>query len=185
MRRALAPAAGRARPCRRSPDWGRAFAAVSRAPRRRHAGRCRPDLFERAEALYASLVATQAKPVVLHGDLHHWNILRAVREPWLAIDPHGVIGEPAFEVGPWMRNPVGDPGDADESASSAEPAGRRGILDRRLDIFSEELDIDARSGFATGASPSAMLSACWSDESGHVGRLGAGASPSPSIWRDL
>lgn len=42
---------------------------------------------------------------MLHGDLHHGNILSAQREPWLAIDPKGVIGEPAYELGAWLRNP--------------------------------------------------------------------------------
>ena len=31
---------------------------------------------------------------MLHGDLHHDNVLTADREPWLAIDPHGVLGDP-------------------------------------------------------------------------------------------
>ena len=33
---------------------------------------------------------------MLHGDLHHDNVLRARREPWLAIDPHGVVGDPGW-----------------------------------------------------------------------------------------
>ncbi len=38
------------------------------------------------------------------GDLHHENILAAERAPWLAIDPKGVIGEPAYEMGALLRN---------------------------------------------------------------------------------
>ena len=44
-------------------------------------------LVERAEALFAELIATTGTPVLLHSDLHHENILAAEREPWLAIDP--------------------------------------------------------------------------------------------------
>ncbi len=44
-------------------------------------------LIELAERLFAELLASQDAPVLLHGDLHHENILAAAREPWLAIDP--------------------------------------------------------------------------------------------------
>src|SRR5262249_48229170 len=61
-------------------------------------------MVERAEALFVELLATSAEPVLLHGDLHHDNILSAEREPWLAIDPKGLVGEPAYEPGSWLRN---------------------------------------------------------------------------------
>jgi len=35
--------------------------------------------------------------IVLHGDLHHDNILKN-NNHWIAIDPKGVIGDPAFEI---------------------------------------------------------------------------------------
>lgn len=62
-------------------------------------------LVERAGRLFDELCATATERVVLHGDLHHDNILRADREPWLAIDPHGLVGDPGSEVGPWLYNP--------------------------------------------------------------------------------
>jgi len=51
-------------------------------------------------------LASQGEPVLLHGDLHHYNILSSQREPWLAIDPKGVIGEREYEIGALMRNPI-------------------------------------------------------------------------------
>lgn len=54
-------------------------------------------LVDRTVRLYDELLASAAAPVVLHADLHHWNILAAERAPWLALDPKGVIGEPAYE----------------------------------------------------------------------------------------
>jgi streptomycin 6-kinase len=62
-------------------------------------------LFEEAETLFRELNDSAAEPVLLHGDLHHENILAARREPWLAIDPKGVVGEAAYEVGALLRNP--------------------------------------------------------------------------------
>jgi streptomycin 6-kinase len=58
-----------------------------------------------AESLFRELIASSESPVLLHGDLHHFNILSARRQPWLAIDPKGVAGEPAYEPGALLRNP--------------------------------------------------------------------------------
>lgn len=51
---------------------------------------------------------------LLHADLHFENVLAADREPWLAIDPKGLAGDPAFESSPvlWNRfEEYGGPGD--------------------------------------------------------------------------
>lgn len=42
--------------------------------------------------------------VVLHTDLHPANVLRAGRAPWLAIDPKGLVGDPAFDLAPVLRD---------------------------------------------------------------------------------
>src|SRR5579884_718199 len=62
-------------------------------------------LVTRAEALFADLLASSPAPMLLHGDLHHANILAAGREPWLAIDPKGVVGDPAYEPATLLLNP--------------------------------------------------------------------------------
>ncbi len=67
-----------------------------------------PRLVEAAEARFADLLASSAEPVLLHGDLHHGNILQSGDAAWVAIDPKGVIGEPAYEVGALLRNPMPD-----------------------------------------------------------------------------
>ena len=41
---------------------------------------------------------------VVHGDLHHLNVLAADREPWLVIDPKGFNGEPEYEPAPMLWN---------------------------------------------------------------------------------
>ncbi|MFF1821309.1 aminoglycoside phosphotransferase family protein [Kribbella sp. NPDC058245] len=41
--------------------------------------------------------------VLIHGDLHHRNILSADREPWLAIDPKGLIGDPAYDFVTFLK----------------------------------------------------------------------------------
>ncbi|RMI31633.1 aminoglycoside phosphotransferase family protein [Streptomyces triticirhizae] len=42
--------------------------------------------------------------VMVHGDLHGGNILRAEREPWLAVDPKGLVGDPAYDGGTLLKS---------------------------------------------------------------------------------
>lgn len=44
-----------------------------------------------------SLAAT-GESLLLHTDLHPGNVLRSQREPWLAIDPKPVIGDPGYDA---------------------------------------------------------------------------------------
>jgi streptomycin 6-kinase len=111
-------------------------------------------LVEEAERLAADLFATLAPPVVLHGDLHHFNILAAEREPWLAIDPHGVIGEPAYDVGALMRNPH------PAFLKFPDPLG---TLERRLTILAETLGFE-RARLRAWTVAQGVLSAWWGYE---------------------
>ena len=95
-----------------------------------------------------------AEPVLLHGDLYHWNVLAAERQPWLALDPKSLVGEAAYEVGAWLRNPL--PGLLDRP----DP-GR--LLARRVDQFTEELRFDRQRVIGWGVAQ-AILSAWWSIE---------------------
>ena len=113
-------------------------------------------LLEQAESLFADLLASSAPPVVLHGDLHHWNILRSDRSPWLAIDPKGVVGEPAYEVGALLRNPLPR---LLEGQSPAQTTARR------VAQLSEELGFDRERVRGWGLAQ-AVLSAWWCVEDG-------------------
>ncbi len=42
--------------------------------------------------------------VLIHGDLHPRNILGAQREPWLAVDPKGYVGDPAWDGGTLLKS---------------------------------------------------------------------------------
>lgn len=65
----------------------------------------RPDLAGDAARLTRSLLDTSPPPAMLHGDLHHFNVLRHGSE-WIAIDPEGMVGDPAYECAAFLRNPV-------------------------------------------------------------------------------
>jgi streptomycin 6-kinase len=111
-------------------------------------------LVERAEALFAELLPTQAAPVLLHGDLHHWNIMATQRAPWLALDPKGIAGEPAYEVGALLRNQI------PRLLALPDPAG---AMARRIAILADELGFD-RARLAAWGVAQAVLSAWWSIE---------------------
>lgn len=60
---------------------------------------------EQAVHLGRSFVADPASVGrMIHGDLHYANVLAAEREPWLAIDPKPMSGDPHHEVAPLLWN---------------------------------------------------------------------------------
>ena len=133
-------------------------------------------LVGRAEATFAELIAGSAPAALLHGDLHHGNILRssagthaeendASPSGWLAIDPQGVLGEPAYEVGALLRNPL-------PWLLSGGQRRARQISARRIAILSESLALDRERLAAWGAAQ-AVLSAWWSVEDHGWGWEGA------------
>lgn len=113
-----------------------------------------PKLLDAAERLFAELLASMATPVLLHGDLHHGNILAAERQPWLALDPKGVVGEPAYEVGALLRNPL--------PQLLARPQPQR-VLARRIELLAAELELDPQRMIGWGVAQ-AVLSAWWGYE---------------------
>jgi streptomycin 6-kinase len=134
-------------------DWGKGFARM----RKLYDGGIGPipsTLFDKAESLYAELSASMAEPVLLHGDLHQDNILSAERDSWLAVDPKGVIGEPAYETGAILRNFWPD------ILSVPNP---KQLMARRIDQFSTELDFERERIYGWGFAQ-AVLSVLWSLE---------------------
>ncbi len=111
-------------------------------------------LLEEAETLYAELSASMGERMLLHGDLHQDNILSSERDGWLAIDPKGLIGEPAYETGDLLRNFL------PELLEMPDP---RRVLARRIDQLSEELGFDRVRVRGWGLSQ-AVLSVWWGIE---------------------
>jgi streptomycin 6-kinase len=122
-----------------------------------------PRLVGMAESLFRDLIASSEPAVLLHGDLHHFNILSAQRQPWLAIDPKGVAGELAYEPGALLRNP------SPQLCLNAE------VQRRRVTVLCEELGLD-RQRIVGWAVAQAVLSAWWSFED-----TGSGWEPACAI----
>jgi streptomycin 6-kinase len=107
-------------------------------------------LVEHAGALFDELCASAPDHVVLHGDLHHDNVLRADREPWLAIDPHGVVGDPGYDCGAMLYNP--EPWRREDDLLALVPAR----IQQLADGFRMPLDRVVAWGFVMG-----VLSEVW------------------------
>ena len=95
--------------------------------------------------------------MLLHGDLHHFNILQAGANDaapvaWRAIDPKGVWGDRTYEAGALLRNPW--PGLLDHPRPQA-------ITNRRLDILTDVLGLP-REKLRLWVWASTVLSAWWS-----------------------
>ncbi|MEE1735699.1 aminoglycoside phosphotransferase family protein [Streptomyces sp. BE147] len=70
---------------------------------------------------------------LIHGDLHARNILRADREPWLAVDPKGYVGDPAYDGGTLLKSRAFALLAADDLHKA---------VGRVLDVFAEAAELD-------------------------------------------
>ena len=71
--------------------------------------------------------------LVVHGDFHGRNILRAHREPWLAVDPKGYVGDPAYDAGTLLKARVRELAAADRPEKAVQ---------RMLEVFAEAAELD-------------------------------------------
>ena len=70
-----------------------------------------------------ALLAEPRDVVVLHGDLHHENVLDGGERGWLVIDPKGVLGERTYEFATTIINP-----DAETAFRPARIARQAGVV---------------------------------------------------------
>jgi len=133
-------------------DWAQGF------DRYLHTGDNRIDesLLNEARELYQSLATSQKTTMLLHGDLHHYNVLFDSSRGWVAIDPKGVVGEVEYEVGAMLRNPTEQ---VDLFASTS-------TIERRLERLASILHLDYDRALAW-AFAQAVLSAIWDIEDGY------------------
>jgi streptomycin 6-kinase len=134
-------------------QWGRSFEHY-----RARDDRSLPKrLVDEAHIVYMKLCASQRRRRLLHGDLHHGNVLRDSNRGWVAIDPKGVLGEPEYEIGAALRNPIEHP----------EVFLERRTIERRVGIFADRLQLDAER-IAGWAFAQAVLATVWLREDGVI-----------------
>jgi streptomycin 6-kinase len=101
------------------------------------------------------LLASQIDIRALHGDLHHENIISGSTRGWLAIDPQGLIGDPAYDC----ANVFGNPKEA--SSDIIDPQR----INRLLGLFAPVIGCSEEK-ILRYAIAHAGLSICWSLEDG-------------------
>ncbi|MBT3274863.1 MAG: phosphotransferase [Spirochaetales bacterium] len=117
-----------------------------------------------AESLFSELIESSDTEVLIHGDYHHWNILRDGNgdvaddgdNVWRIIDPKGLVGPPGYEIGQFLGN---FPNDLEKTHNIGE------VNSRRIDIFSEVLEIPRRRLLKWGFAQR-VLSTWWCVEDG-------------------
>ena len=114
------------------------------------------QLLSNARTLAKHLLSKKSAEYLLHGDLHHENIVRAGAD-WVSIDPKGVVGEAEYEFGAFIRNPIPD--------LILQNDVQR-IIKKRIELCSQLSGYDAQR-IADWAFVQAVLSACWVHEKGN------------------
>jgi streptomycin 6-kinase len=111
-----------------------------------------PEYVRKARRFFDEL--NSAPQALLHGDFHHENILSARREPFLAIDPKGIVGPRGYDSANFLLNHA--------NWLQAEPNFRE-KLDAAFRRFSEALEIET-ADLRKWAFAHSVLSAFWTFE---------------------
>lgn len=109
-----------------------------------------PSHLVRAAITTVRELAYRQPDTLIHGDLNARNILAATREPWLAVDPKGWVGDPAYDCGTLIKS---------RSVVLVEEGDLRRSIRRTLDVFTGAAGLDrerARRWAQLGAVQSAF-----------------------------
>ncbi|KZE37527.1 hypothetical protein AV656_13290 [Bhargavaea cecembensis] len=91
---------------------------------------------------------------LLHGDLHHQNILLDEERGWMAIDPHGYAGDPACDLAPYLYNEL-------------EGKPLEETLALRTSVMLAQLPV-GRERLFRACIAMTVMSACWNAEEGNL-----------------
>ncbi len=94
-------------------------------------------LVEQAISLSRGFVRDPAtNGTLIHGDLHYENVMAADREPWLAIDPKPMSGDPHYEIAPMLWNRF------EELAAPGSALGVRDGVRQRFHTLVDHAELD-------------------------------------------
>lgn len=110
---------------------------------------------KKARDIYSSVSTMYSNRLLLHGDLHHDNILLRMDGEYVIIDPKGVIGDPIFDVARFILNEFDD-----ENAS-----GSYKKINHIISILESELSIP-NSILRQCLYVETLMSVCWCVEDG-------------------
>ncbi|MDI3420791.1 aminoglycoside phosphotransferase family protein [Streptomyces luteolus] len=136
--KALLEAAGTVRRLWVEPPAERSFETVAERSARLAAA-VRPvddamrPLVDAALAAREELVASEAELLLLHGEFRQGKVLAGERTPWLAVGPHPVVGERAYDLAGLVLDRLDDLVAASAGASTAR---------RRVTKLADSLEVD-------------------------------------------
>jgi streptomycin 6-kinase len=110
-----------------------------------------PEKVSKAQEFFAALIEPFERKILLHGDVHFDNILSARREPFLLIDPKGLIGEIGYEIAVFLNDLAG---------WTEHLANRKMILETAVKRFSVEFAVSSQD-LRKWCFAFAVLSAWW------------------------
>ncbi|XZF77773.1 aminoglycoside phosphotransferase family protein [Bacillus sp. AL-1R] len=103
-----------------------------------------------AFSIFKEMNRTQSTKYLLHGDLHHYNVLNARENFWKVIDPKGLIGEREYDIIQFLLNKL-------------EGKDISTTLENRIELLVKELHLNKERVLLWGYSH-AVLATCWSLE---------------------
>jgi len=109
-----------------------------------------------AERVLGELQSDRVTARILHGDLHHENVLYDEGRGFVVIDPKGFVGDPSYEIGAALYNPL---------AMVSGITELRPLFDRRIAIYCSVLGLD-REKVTAWSYVKAVFSALWVLEDG-------------------
>jgi streptomycin 6-kinase len=132
-------------------DW--MYKAFERARGENKVGERMLRFIKAAEELFSEIKSVKHPLMLLHGDLHHWNILRDSYGNWKVIDPHGVIGVAYMEAARFMNNHI----------DVAEILENPSELDKMISVFSVKLG-ESKKNISLALFTDLVLSTSWTFE---------------------
>jgi len=130
-------------------DWAKGFARYKKMFEGK-SGPIPESTIAKAEMMMDELIESSTNEILLHGDLHHFNILLSGSDQWVGIDPKGIVGEIEYEASAFLRNPY--------NRVEQMPTD---IFVRRIDQLCEELQFD-RKRIVSWSFAQTVLSSVWS-----------------------
>jgi len=130
------------------PVWFRALAPAASE---------RGGILVKSDRVARELLGEARDVTVLHGDLHHGNVLDGDARGWLVIDPKGLIGERGYDYANMLCNP--------DAATALAP----GRLQRQAEIVARESGLEPQR-LMKWLLAYCGLSAAWSLGDGHDAR---------------
>lgn len=103
-----------------------------------------------AQIIRNELLQTTHKNILMHGDLHHENILRH-GNTWRVIDPKGVVGDQAYECAAFIHNPLSE---------LITQQNLPEIINKRIQMFAKLLNISEQR-IKRWSYVKAVMATCW------------------------